>query len=675
MFLSIMPKPDELLYAFKTFSAAMLAYYISCWLGLDNPYWSMATAFIVSNPFTGAMRSKSVYRFFGTIIGGSAAVIMVPLLVNAPLLLCLAMALWVGGCLYLSLLDRSARAYTFMLSGYTAGIIGFPAVTDPAHIFQLALTRCEEITLGIACTTIIGTLVMPRGLGPVLARRIAAWVQPGIDWASAELAGESLSASAQNARRRLAFEATDIGMMISQLGYDTSPLQNAVRQVTYLRMYVISLMPILSSIGPRVAELRRLHAITPPLQTVLNRTEDWVKSGKPDGADALLRDIQTLPEEDSNWSGLVRGGLAMRLEELVRISLHSRQIRQDVLSGRPVPSSPALQAGYIAIIRQSRDHKLAFFSAFSAALAILLVCTIWILSGWMYGAAAAIGVTVACCMFAAQDDPGPSILKMLLMFVIVIVGVFIYDFGILPSVSAFVMLYLALLPAGLAIGVLSSRPATAGAGMVLGAFGATQLSLQNGYNYDFVSYAEMCLSLLLGLACALIITRLMRSIGAAWAAERLMRANWRDVANAAQTSNANDRATMTGLMTDRLGLMMSRMAAVEAGADKAASDTLTDLRVGLNILGLHREQWRLPPAARASCQSVFDHIAVHYRNNPQHPAPEPLRHAMDQSINLLLDDAKSYRSALTMLSGLRLALYPNATPPELVARASTSVLT
>lgn len=660
-----MPKPDELLFAFKTFSAGMLAYYISCWLGLDNPYWSMATAFIVSNPYAGAMRSKAVYRFFGTIIGGSAAVAMVPLLVNAPPLLCLVMALWVGGCLYISLLDRSARAYTFMLSGYTAGIIGFPAVTDPGHVFQIALTRCEEITLGITCTTMIGTLVFPRGLGPVLARRINAWVQPGIAWANAELAGESNTQAAQEARRRLAFEATDIGMMISQLSFDTSHLQNAVRQVTRLRMYLISLMPILSSIGPRVAELKRLNEITPDLQAVLNRVESWINAGKTDEADDVLSDIQKLSESDPSWGSLLRSGLAMRLEELVRISLHSRLTRQHVLDNQSIPSSPALEAGYIAILRHSRDHRLVFFSAFSASLAMLLACTIWIASGWVYGAAAALGVTIASSFFAAQDDPAPGILKMLVMFVVVIFGVFIYVFGILPAVSAFGALYLVLLPAGLIIGVLMNRPATASAGMVLGAFGATQLALENGYNYTFITYAETCLSLLLGLACALIITRLFRSFGAAWGAERLMRANWKDVATAAQSGNAPDRATMTGLMMDRIGLMVPRLAAVETGADRAATEALTDLRVGLNILELQREQWRLPPAARAACEEVFKGITAYYRDNPRLPAPDQLCKALDHSMNLLLQDQNSYRSALTKLSGLRLALYPGAEPPAL----------
>ena len=153
-----MPKTDELIFALKTFAGAMAALYLAFYLGLENPYWSMATAYIVSLPLTGAMRSKSLYRFIGTAIGGTAAVALVPPLVNAPVLLSLALALWVGLCLYLSLLDRTPRAYTFMLAGYTAAIIGFPSVADPAATFQTALTRVEEISLGIACTTVIGTV-------------------------------------------------------------------------------------------------------------------------------------------------------------------------------------------------------------------------------------------------------------------------------------------------------------------------------------------------------------------------------------------------------------------------------------------------------------------------------------------------------------------------------------
>lgn len=661
-----MPKPDELLFALKTFASAMLAFYISSWLGLDNPYWSIASAFIIAQPFASAIRSKALYRFFGTVIGGVAAVIMVPNLVNAPVLLCIAMALWVGLCLYIALLDRSPRAYTFMLAGYTAGIIGFPAVTDPGHVFETTITRCEEITLGIVCTTVIGTLIVPRSLGPVLARRVSSWVQPGMEWASAALSGNGESQPARDARRRLAFEATDAAMMISQLSYDFSYLQSAVRHITRLRVHVISLMPVISSIGPRVAELRRIGGITPALQTVLARTDEWIRAGTTDDTDLLLRDIEELGHEPPDWGGLLRASLAVRLEELVRIVHQSRLLRRHVIAGTPVPGSPALEAEYIAVIHQNRDHKLAFLSAFSAALAILLVCAVWIETAWSYGGGAAVIVAISTSLFAAQDDPAPALAKMLRDSTFIIAGIFVYDFGILPRVVGFDQLCLVLLPVGLAIGVLISRPATFGTGLILGAIGSTEMALNNGYDTNFIQFADGSFSLLVGVGSALVLTRIIRSVGAAWSTERLMHANWRDVAAAAEASDAPSRAALTGIMVDRLGLMMPRLAAVASGADSAASGVLQDLRVGLNIVGLQHEQWRLPPATQAGNQRIFQYVAAHYRGDPRQPAPPALIAALDETIRTLMNDALAYREALMLLSGLRSVLYPEAMPPELI---------
>ncbi len=660
-----MPKPDELIFGFKTFSGAMAALYLSLWLGLDNPYWAMATAFIVAHPFAGAMRSKALYRFFGTVLGGCAAVALVPNLVNAPELLSLALALWIGLCLYLSLLDRSPRAYTFMLAGYTAGIIGFPAVNDPGHIFQTALTRVEEISLGIGCTTMFGTLIYPRPLGPMLARRIASWVKPAADWSAAALAGEGESPLAREARRRLAFEATDAAVMITQLAYDTSHLQAAVRHVTRLRLYVISLMPVLSSIGERVAQLRQMDALTPSLRTTLHATAAWVATGKADGAADVLAQIKALEDNAHDWAGLLRASLAVRLEELVNIAQHSRKLRQHVVEGDPAPDNPRLEAEYIAVTAHNRDHKLALLSAMAAALAVITVCAIWIATAWQAGAGAAIMVAIACSFFAAQDDPAPAIARMLRNAAIIILADAGLIFAILPRVDSFSALYLVLLPFGLLIGVLVSRPATFGTGMVLGAVGTTQLALENGYRGDFVVYANNSLGLILGLGAALVITRLIRSVGAAWSTERLLRANWAEVAAAAQASGAHDRARLTGIMMDRLGLMMPRLAAVASGADEAAATVMRDLRVGLNVVALQREQWRLPAPARQASTRLLTAIATCYRDDPRHAPPETLRDAIDETIRTLLHAPHTYRAALMMLSGLRSVLFPAAPPPAL----------
>lgn len=663
----LLPKPDELLFALKTFTGAMAAFYLSLWLGLDNPYWAMATAFIVAQPFAGAMRSKALYRFCGTLLGGTAAVVMVPNLVNAPVLLSLAMALWIGLCLYIALLDRSPRSYAFMLAGYTAGIIGFPAVTTPGHIFETALTRVEEISIGIACTTVVGTIIFPRPLGPILAQRIATWVQPARDWAIAALAGEETSAPALAARRRLAFEATDAAMMISQLGHDTSPLQSAVRFVTRLRVYVISLMPVLSSIGDRVAQLKRLDGITPELAELLSGTAAWMQGG-PEDSGPLLGQIQAIEHKAHDWAGLLRASLCVRLEELVRIVHHARAIRRHVVDGDKAPESALLEAEYVAVMAETHDHKLALLSGFSAGLALLVLCAVWIETGWSSGAGAAVIAAVACSFFAAQDDPAPAIAQMLRNALIVTAAVWVYDFAILPRVNGFDELCVALLPAGLIIGVLISRPATFGTGMLLGAVGSTQLALENGYQADFTAFINGSIALIAGLGSALVITRLVRSVGAAWSAERLQRANWRDVATAATATH--DRGRLTGLIMDRLGLMMPRMAAVASGADAAAAGALTDLRVGLNIIALHREQWRLPPAAQTASEAVFTGVAAHYHGDARLPAPAGLCTAIDAAIIPLLASPATYKEALMVLSGLRIVLFPGQEPPVFAKEAA-----
>jgi uncharacterized membrane protein YccC len=668
-----MPKPDELLFALKTFIGAMLALALAFWLGLDNPYWCMATAYIVAQPLTGAMRSKALYRFCGTFIGGMAAVVLVPNLVNAPLLLSLALSLWIGLCLYLSLLDRSPRAYLFMLAGYTAGIIGFPSVADPGEIFQTALTRVEEISIGIACTTLVGTVVFPRSLGPVLAKRIRAWLRPAGDWAEAALAGREEDPAARAARRRMAAEAVDIGMMTSQLAYDTSALQASVPQVRRLRLYVLSLMPVLSAIGDRVAQLKAIGGVTPGLQALLEDCAGWIRNtanydaAAADGLDARIARMERDCDQELSWAGILRTTLLVRLHELVAMVRHSRAIRHHVVdSAAPVTTVPGI--GAVAAPAQVRDHGLALLSALAAVLATLMVCGFWILTGWTSGAGAAVMVAVACSFFAAQDDPAPAIAQMLRNGVIVIVADAVYVFAILPRVETFPELMLVLLPAGLVIGVLVARPATFGTGMVMGAVGSTILALGNGYSADFAAYANGGLGLIFGLASALVVTRLIRSVGAAWSARRLLRAGWRDIAAAASVQGHQDRARLTGLMMDRLGLLMPRMAAVSPGADIAAADVLVDLRVGLNVIGLQRQLEYLTVDQQRHAARVLRGVANHYGGNPLLPAAPALLTQIDRTImplarQVAANHGRHQRDALMMLVGLRSVLFPEAAPP------------
>src|SRR6185437_9664663 len=64
----MLPGLRDWAFSIKTFAGAMLALWIALSIDLDRPYWAMATAYIVAQPLSGAMRSKSVYRFWGTVL-------------------------------------------------------------------------------------------------------------------------------------------------------------------------------------------------------------------------------------------------------------------------------------------------------------------------------------------------------------------------------------------------------------------------------------------------------------------------------------------------------------------------------------------------------------------------------------------------------------------------------
>ena len=104
-----LPNVREAVFSLKLHAGAMLALYLSYSMGLPRPFWAMTTAYIVSQPWSGAVRSKALYRLVGTFVGSAMTVYMVPRLSNSPVVMTAAMALWVGACLYMSVLDRTPR--------------------------------------------------------------------------------------------------------------------------------------------------------------------------------------------------------------------------------------------------------------------------------------------------------------------------------------------------------------------------------------------------------------------------------------------------------------------------------------------------------------------------------------------------------------------------------------
>ena len=248
----------SVVFSLKTFAAAALALYIAFLCDLPNPYWAMTAVYIVAHPLSGALTSKAFYRLLGTAIGGLATVVMLPKLIPSPELTTLGLALWLGACLFLSLLDRTPRAYVAMLAGYTAGIIAFMIVDTPEKVFEYASNRVEEISVGIICAALVGRLVFPRHAGPILATRIDKWLKNSANLAIMCIEGKGNTLEALKSRQELAMDAVDLRSFTTHVTYDTSTLRTTVNAMRILQSRMVALLPMVASCNDLINQRTKL---------------------------------------------------------------------------------------------------------------------------------------------------------------------------------------------------------------------------------------------------------------------------------------------------------------------------------------------------------------------------------------------------------------------------------
>jgi uncharacterized membrane protein YccC len=347
----------EILFSAKSFAAAMLAMYLASRAGLPRPFWALMTTYVVAHPLAGAVRSKALYRFCGTLIGSTATVLLVPALSNAPELLTLVLALWVGLCLCISLFDRTPRSYVFMLAGYTAALIGFPSVQTPLVLFDTAVARVEEIGLGIFCATLVHSLVLPAGLAPTVLGLLDRTLVDARKWLGdllqpAGRGGQSSGNAAADTkrldddRRRLAGDITQLRLLSTHVPFDTTHLRWTAGAIRAMQDRVAALTPALSAVEDRLQALEQAEGqLAPDVAAVLAQAAQWLQEESQPAGDtgdtgntgntgsiaaraqrrqALRRAIEALSATPANaqiqttpWGRALRIGLAGRLEELI----------------------------------------------------------------------------------------------------------------------------------------------------------------------------------------------------------------------------------------------------------------------------------------------------------------------------------------------------------------------
>lgn len=138
-------------YALRNTIAMCLALSFAYYINLDEPYWAMTSAAVVSFPTVGGVISKSLGRIAGSVLGASAALIISGLTLTDPWLFLFSMSAWIGFCTWMCAMYMNNAAYAFQLAGYTCAIIAFPVVNvvDATQLWDMAQSRVCEVIVGI----------------------------------------------------------------------------------------------------------------------------------------------------------------------------------------------------------------------------------------------------------------------------------------------------------------------------------------------------------------------------------------------------------------------------------------------------------------------------------------------------------------------------------------------
>jgi uncharacterized membrane protein YccC len=665
-----MPKLNRhtLLFSLNSFVAALAALGIALAAGLPRPYWAMGTAYIISQPLSGAVRSKAVYRVLGTILGGGVTVILVPNLVNSPPLLSLALSLWVGGCLAISLLDRTPRSYLIMLAGYTAALIGFPTVTQPEAVFDVAVSRVVEIGLGIICASLAHSLVFPRPVGHALQDRLEQWVAGAGRWAL-DVLGETGPAASARDRTELAAAASEIHILASHLAFDTSRLRDTRAAVRALHDRILLLIPVLSGLSDRVAALEAEGGLDPRTTELCDAAAAWIRAGAP--ADATWKDLLArvqargaeLPTGD--WKSLLTESLLLRLGEAVAALGEARALLAH-LRAPDAPVTTEVRQAIAAAVRRPLhvDLPLALLSGATAVIAILICCALWIGLGWTDGGTAAMMTAVFCSFFAAQDDPAPQIASFgFYAFLSMPVAAF-YVFAVLPAIDGFWLLAAVLAPTLIVAGLYAAEPRNSGRAVPFIVTFLSALALQERFAPDFAGFVNANLAQFVGVFVSIMVTRTLRSMSNEASARRLLRRTWLGLAAIARSRAAPELVDFTARLVDRLALLSPKLAGAGEHRDALGDAALADLRVAMNLVAVQGSRPAIAAAAGARFDALTEGLDAHFSRLAREGrrAPEPqLLAALDAALAEIAGaTGAAARAAAAALVGMRRNLFPAA---------------
>lgn len=564
-------------YALRNSLAMCLSLWIAFALNLDEPYWAMTSAAVVSFPTVGGVIGKSIGRIIGSLLGAAASVIIAGHCLNDPWLFTLVIAAWIGWCTFVSNHYQNNVSYAFALAGYTTAIIAFSTVNTAGtqQIFDIAQARVCEVITGILCGGLMMMLLPSTSDGEALLTSLRRMQSRLLEHA------ELLWQTDHNPQLRASHEGL-IGQILTMnlLRIQAFWSHYRLRRQNNVLNFILHRQLRITSV---ITSLRRMlvNWPTPPenLMPVLSQLLQALQ--QPDCDKYQLAKIlqQIAPHDEFDYR---HRAFWLRLQHFcwlyLQVNRWLAQLDKEPTAGLPPPPS-------VTALARHTDSYEAAYNGLRTFVCIVIGCAFWINTQWSSGSAALALAAVSCALYSATPSPTDSIATLMKAIVLLSIGCFILKFGVMVQIDDFWQFAVLLFPILLTMQMMKlQHPTYASLWGQLIVFMGSFLSVTNPPSYDYQEFLNDNIGKLVGVMLAGVAFQLLRPSSDKRKSRRIIRMLRRDFIDQISSHPQQSQNQFESLIYHRVSQL-------NLSKDQAARLWL--LRWGMVLLNCSHVVWQL----------------------------------------------------------------------------------
>jgi len=675
------------LFVAKNLFAALLALWLALCFALPQPYTAMLTVFVVMRPQTGLVLAKSFYRTIGTLAGAAATLLLYALVPQQRVLFLLGLALWVSACTFGAARYRNFASYAFVLSGYTACIIGLPAVSAPTGIFEDAVARVSEVMLGILCAGVASDVIFPQRLRDVLVRGVRARFVTFTRYSHAALTGAYDHARIEARWRDFVIESIGLEAQRSSTIFENPQTRARSAAVQRLNLEFMDANTRLlrlhhwmhrlrerrgpADAPPRDADAAAVAAAVETLYVPLADALDVDLSAHTgEHARAMAQDLARFGAALPAASSPLRDGLAAPAQADLDVALtlledYARAMRRyastyAALRRAPVPGDDErMPASRRHRFVPHTDTLVDALVGVRAGLALLIGAAIWILAAWPSGLGMVILATVFVALYGSSPNPVASLRYLLTGFLLASACAFFCYTVLLPQADGFVMLGCALVPFLMVGSYLLTRPALASIGAGFNIIFVDAVGVRAPQVFDWAGILNDVLADLSCVLLALVLLAAFMPAGGRWQRGRMLGRLRGYVVAACRAPLAGQRARFETAPRDLLQKLLARPGMPAEATAQTLRWAQLVMNIGRGVLDL-RERMRVAPPPPVLREPLEREVLPGLADLFAHPGAAAREHALaalDEAMRIaVLDAPPGRRPLLVQLHLLRTQL-------------------